>query len=299
MNFGIYVRSKNEVNIIEFMDHYYNIGFSIILFYDDFSIPSVQEVINNESNLRFEGKYKIIRNKTVFDNLVNLNNNEFFIENILPCLKQSMDYCFYVDMDEYLKIKCGSSINAIAEFYNPFDSLKINWVLFGSNGIIKSETNNKLKPTYTRSFSKINTHVKSLTKVSTICGCHNPHYFLLKKGSITKNIFNEITSNDPFEAKMENYRFDYVNLFVAHYIVQGINGFIMRRFGRKTDTSISTQYEGIEILISNNIENICSFYLDNNHQHLSHLLEKEINIIKSIFGFLNAHNGNDEENILY
>ena len=201
-------------------------------------------------------------------------------------------------MDEYLKINNGLSIEQIINLYEPFDSLKINWVLFGSNNIINSKTNDKLKSTYTRSFSRIHDHVKSLTKVSNICGCNNPHYFLLNSGSIIKNILNEITVNDHHEKKMKDYRFDSVNLFLAHYVVQGINGFIIRRFGRRTANTNVFSYGNLINLINDNIDEICNFYIDNNPDHISHFSEHEKNIIRCIFNFLNSHNGNDEENIL-
>ena len=58
-NVGVCVKCKDELNVIEFMEHYYSLGFCYIFFVDDKSNPSVQSIIGE----RFKGKYRIVINE--------------------------------------------------------------------------------------------------------------------------------------------------------------------------------------------------------------------------------------------
>jgi len=293
MTTGIYVRSKNEKNIINFMKHYYNIGFDFILFYDDMSYPSIQDVINSENNKEYDGKYKIIRNEDLIDNNIkNLNNNEYFMDNILPVIKENMDFCFYIDMDEYLKINSNKNIKDIIEQFDDFDSIKINWLLFGNNGIKKCEDLSNPKKIFTKSFNKLYNHIKSLTRVSKICGCNNPHYFMLKENSIVKNIFGDVSLNDHVEDKLTNYKFNDVPFYLAHFIVQGTYGFITRRFCRNTANYKIFKHKNLKLFIETNMDNIINF-IHFETVKVKNISKHEMEIVTSLKGFLNFHNGNE------
>jgi hypothetical protein len=289
---GIYVRSKDEENIIEFMDHYYDLGFDIILFYDDKSSPSISEIIEKENNPKHINKYRIIRNEV--HNIDNLNNNEYFKINILPIIQEIMDYCFYIDMDEYLK--SNESISEIINYYLPFDSLKINWLFFGNNDIIKSDLLDKLKTTFLKSSIKLNNHVKQIVKVEKIIGSDNPHYFLLKGNSIVKNILNEITINDHKEDKLVQYSFKDVKIYLAHYIVQGTYNFVKRRFCRKTSNTECFKNENILLFFNDNLDNICKFIYDENIENIVYMSSYEKNVVRCVLNFYKLHNCNEEFN---
>jgi hypothetical protein len=47
---GVYARCKNEKNLEEFMNYYYSLGFDYIIIFDDFSSPSVKELVNELKN---------------------------------------------------------------------------------------------------------------------------------------------------------------------------------------------------------------------------------------------------------
>ena len=236
---GIYVRNKDEVNFIEFMEHYYSLGFDYIIILDDHSKIHPSSIICN----KFINKYKIIQiEKTIIDKFTNsidyLNDNGIFISSILPELKKHMDYCLYVDMDEYLVIKKYKNINEVIDYYQPFDQLKINWLFFGNNDIKICQDLSNLKPLFTKSALKLNRHVKSIVNLNKIQNLYNPHFFTTKNG-ITKNILNKLTDESPFEENICNYCFKEIDLYIAHYITQDTYSFIRRRFCRGTTNLFS------------------------------------------------------------
>lgn len=228
MRIGVYVRCKDEQNIIEFIEHYYNLGFDFIVFLDHNSKKPIQEVIIDK---KYENKYYILRTE---GSMRELNCGVFFKNNILPILEKYMDYCLYVDMDEYIVIKKFNNIKDAIETYMPFDMLKINWLGFGDNNIDYIEDISNIKKIFTRSAPKLDKHVKSLAKVSSINTCNteiSPHVFCLKNNSIIKNVKNEISDIGPFEYNTIKYELSDIDIYLAHYMVQGKNNFLIRRYG--------------------------------------------------------------------
>lgn len=300
MKVGIYVRCKDEKNIIEFMNHYYGIGFDFIFFLDHNSKIPINEVIgdlfkkNTFHILKYEG------------NLDNLNNSIFFNNNILPIIKKNMDYCFYVDMDEYLVLKKFHNIQNVILHYQPFDMLKINWLLFGNNNIKKIDNNLTLKEKFTMSSNIFNPHVKSLAKVSSIKTAYNPHFFMLDdKKCIIKNIFNNLSPEDPFDKEILSHEINDVNIYLAHYVVQDTCKFILRRFGRITDNINCLKIKNLEHFIkmlNDNIDKIIDYFHDDISSFDKYFtdipdVKYYENEIKSIKGFFNSHNSNNVQNL--
>jgi len=189
---GIYLRTRDEKNLPEFIEYYLKIGVSSFVIHDDRSEPPVSDVIEkmNIDNSKF----------TVLRNLLSaseLNCPVKFTEAILPHLKENMGYCLYVDADEYLYLGDGiEDICDLVEKYCPFDQLQINWLYFGSNGLTTS-TGTTLLDKFTKCAPRLNNHVKSLFKVSSVVAVRSPHYASLKPGSINKNVLNHVCEVAP------------------------------------------------------------------------------------------------------
>jgi hypothetical protein len=307
---GIYVRNKDEANIIEFMEHYYSIGFEFILMLDDYSKIHPSLVIGD----KFQGKYKIIRidssiiyNHDSYSSInANLREGGVFDTYILPEIKNYMDYCLYIDMDEYLVIKKYKNINAVIEFYQPFDQLKINWILFGNNDIKFCEDLSKLKPLFTKSELKFNQHVKSLVKVNSIKHNNNPHIFNVN--GITKNVLNQITVESPFEGYMTNFCFKEIDIYIAHYITLDTTSCVKRRYCRTRPHNIDALVGSLNYIdnksiiktellkyINNNINRIVD-YAHGVHDNVGVFLSIYKDVLPHIKGFFRGHNKNESNN---
>ena len=206
---------------------------------------------------------------------------------MLPDLKKkNIDFVFQIDIDEFLFLSTFKSINDLIQHYMPFDVLKINWVLFGSNGLIENTSDNIIN-TFKKSdikLCKATGGLKSLTRVSKIDiekNQYGPHCLPIVKDSIVKNIFNnilptyeKITDITPFLSDNELFN-NNNNIYIAHYACQDYKTFIKRKFTNKGNVqwmvsnfvkipSRKEAYDCVDFIISNFEEFSEYFYLKKN-----------------------------------
>lgn len=238
MKCGIYVRVYNEKNIIEWMDYHYKCGFDFILFYDDYSEPSVKSIIEDYGKFD-KSKYLVLERlfeKTNYGISSCLNNGKIFKTYILPHIQKHMDYVLYIDMDEYLYLNKYKNIKELIKDFGNFDSIYINWKIFGKN-ILKNDSN-QLINTFLYSKKDYHNMGKTLSKVSSIKTSVNPHTFSLHKNdndSITLNVLKEktkkkqIAADEKINPKLNKYNSNNI-IYIAHYMAQDLTTFFYRRF---------------------------------------------------------------------
>ena len=130
MRTSVYVNVKNEKRIIEFIKYYIKIGINHFIILDDDSEEDVNEILIKNGISRHI--YDIIyTNRRRFHYGI-YNSSELWDNELLPILnKNYIDYVLYVDADEFLYTGKFKNINELIMHYQPFDSLKINWLIFG------------------------------------------------------------------------------------------------------------------------------------------------------------------------
>jgi len=247
MKFAIFATARNEEFIIEWLKYYIKVGFNYFFIYDDFSDKPIEELLN-EHNID-NTIYKIYRSNSICYLPENINLQHisicpaFWNNIVVPDLnKNNIDFVFQIDIDEFLYLNKYKNISELTENYLPFDVLKINWLLFGSNGIFENTTNSIIK-TFNKSdkaLCKASGGLKSLTRITQIDlnkKQYGPHCLPILKNSIVKNIFNNILPtyemiNDqtPFLSDNDLY---INNIYIAHYSVQDYKTFIKRKFTNK------------------------------------------------------------------
>ena len=304
-NVGVCVKCKDELNVIEFMEHYYSLGFCYIFFVDDKSNPSVQSIIGE----RFKGKYKIVINEKWLQPVSLISTFTKHINDNFSEISSRVDYLLNVDMDEYLVLKnpiFKNKIQNVISYYEPFDLLKINWVMFGNNNLKYGDCTT-LKDKFTMSDNISSMGIKSLVKLNSYNknGRITSHLFDLKKNSIIKNCLNNITDNKQNENKTRGIQIMKLDLYIAHYISQTIEHFINRRYichnkCKITDSLLpllnNITVKEIQEIIKNNKTNLID-YLHNNNVKLNEELKKiEIGIKKHIKPFFNSINRNRIDN---
>jgi len=302
MRTAVYVNVKNEKRIIEFIKYYIQIGIDFFLILDDDSTEDVNKVlIKNNINKNI---YDVIyTNGRKFLQGI-YNSKELWDKEIIPIFnKNNIDYMLYVDADEFLYIGKFKNINELIFLYQPFDSLKINVLHFGSNNIIENNTDSIIIP-FNKSAIKISDWVKCLTKVSSICTdkdkgfTPNPHVLNVYNG-ITKNILNSIVDStirltEPIEKK----EYIFAPIYIAHYMCQDIITYIERKMCSKIFLQVSQKYtltQDVINLINENKTQIVEFFLkrenaidDVNNIHLKTTLPKDIIVfVKKHFGWIN------------
>ena len=304
-NVGVCVKCKDELNVIEFMEHYYSLGFCYIFFVDDKSNPSVQSIIGE----RFKGKYKIVINEKWLQPVSLISTFTKHINDNFSEISSRVDYLLNVDMDEYLVLKnpiFKNKIQNVISYYEPFDLLKINWVMFGNNNLKYGDCTT-LKDKFTMSSEYCNPTVKSIFNLNTYKNERTiitSHIVKFNDNKVIKNVENNTTTNHYGEI-LKNMSTKNVNLYVAHFIIQTTERFITRRYcifdKCKINDSLKPllpnfSIKEIQEIIKNNKTNLID-YLHNNNVKLNEELKKiEIGIKKHIKPFFNLINRNRIDN---
>jgi uncharacterized protein (UPF0262 family) len=167
------------------------------------------------------------------------HSDEYWKTHIEPCLiKLKATYLLKIDADEFLYLNNFKNIQEMITFYEPFDSILINWLIFGGSYLEKNDKNT-ITNIFTKSNDVLHFHVKSLAKVSSIINFNNnAHTFRLKEKSIVKDIDNNIVNFKQDNKKnMENITTHKLSvmsfknrIYLAHYICQDYYTFIQRKF---------------------------------------------------------------------
>ena len=302
MRTAVYVNVKNEKRIIEFIKYYIKIGIDFFLILDDDSTEDVNEVLI-KNNIKKDIYEVIYTNGRKFLQGI-YNSKELWDKEIIPILnKNNIDYMLYVDADEFLYIRKFRNINELIFLYQPFDSLKINVLHFGSNNLIENNTNSIIYQ-FNKSARQISDWVKCLTKVSSICTdknkgfTPNPHVLNVYNG-ITKNIYNEIVSSQvTLKEKVKQTDYTFAPIYIAHYMCQDITTYIERKLCSKIFLQVSQKYalsQDVINLINENKKLIVEFFLkrENNETeitniHIKTTVPKDIIVfVKKHFGWIN------------
>jgi hypothetical protein len=236
----IYSSIRNETRILEWVNYYLQLGIGHIILVDDndFEDDSLSKsLISVNSSV-----LSIIKDKTrtnlerIKTNYYHSNENWQQLKPIL--VKLNAKYIFKIDCDEFLYLNKFANIQEMVTFYEPFDAILINWLIFGGTYL---QFNDQLTVTnvFTKSNDLIHFHVKSLAKVTSILNFNNnAHTFKLINNSIVKDIDNNIISNFNQNSKQSLHitshtlpNMEYKNrIYLAHYICQDYYTYIKRKF---------------------------------------------------------------------
>jgi hypothetical protein len=304
----VYVNVKNEKRIIEFIKYYIKIGINYFIILDDDSDVNVNEIlIKNGIN---KDIYEVIYTNGRRFHYGIYNSSELWDNELLPILnKNYIDYVLYVDADEFLYIGKFKNIKELIIYYQPFDCLKINWLIFGSNKMLENNTDSIITQ-FNKSSRHLDLYVKCLTKVSSICtdvnkGFHpNPHVINVNDG-ITKNIYNEIvtTSSIKLTEEIKQNKYFFAPIYIAHYMCQDIKTYIERKICSKIFLHVSKKYNLTDDVIKLIKENITLFmnFLEkdkNNNYEIDNIYEKTT-LPKEIIVFLKDYfNSIDNNNVI-
>lgn len=207
---GLFCNARDEKNIKEWAAHHLLIGFDIIVIFDHKSKIPLKEVFSN-----FDKRVIIIRTEKEGGNM------KLFFMNKVPNIAKNLqlDWFIYLDADEFLILnKMFKGVKHFLNKYSYGDLVGINWLIFGSNYLIK-EPNGLIIENYTRSSLYLNEHIKSFVRPDEITFADNPHYYYVKNPSrMIGTNFNILTQ--PYCYNKVKIPFYNAPAYVAHYIYQ-------------------------------------------------------------------------------
>jgi hypothetical protein len=160
---------KNEPDIREWVEYHYKMGVGTFYIRDNGDVPirsSIEDYIK-KGIVQVEARNDAAPQLSVYHR----------------CLRQKRwfhQFIAMIDIDEFIVTKDYCSIPSVLKRYEDFGGLTMNWMVFGSSGLVKRPTNGVL-PNYYKCFQY--EHVKSI--VNTRWGVShygNPHVFHYSHG---------------------------------------------------------------------------------------------------------------------
>lgn len=220
--------AKNEDDYIqEWIDYHKKIGFDDIFIY--------------QNDWRWTGDSENVH-KIVLDrkNIQTTAYNLFY-----KTYGIYYDWVAFFDIDEFLVLKKHSSIKEFVSEYTEYDSIGINWVLFGDNGHDSVGNEKSVIKRFTKRQNSVNQHVKSIvkTKINLSMSEHTPSIFWVDtdknlksgffnpKGKIDIAQFNHYfcKTKEEFQKKIERGRAD------SLYVVRTIEEFEPHNYNELED----------------------------------------------------------------
>jgi hypothetical protein len=154
---------KNEaLGLEEWLQHYINRGVEHFYLINDNSTDNWKEIID-----KYEDKLTIFNNDIpkIINGNINKNRQEQIYNKYLTPILHNTQYILIVDLDEYVYSPDNKKISTVISKYNCYSQIKIEWLMFGSNGYITQPDGIRKK--FTKRSNIIYSY-KSLIKTSDV-----------------------------------------------------------------------------------------------------------------------------------
>jgi hypothetical protein len=310
-NIGLYCIIKNEYRLYEFLLYYLHLGINYFFILDDDSNIDYYDIFKKldiDNNCYEIHKTKDLQVEITEYTFQHEFKSSYFFSSYLydRLLTKKIDYIMQIDADEFLCFK-EQSITDIIEKYQPFDAIRINWLIFGSNNIINNNSDSIIK-TFIYCSEKLQELTKSITKVSSIDKSKfkygiSAHYTPIYDSCITKNILNQIIDNRSVSIKLDlSYENILKNVYLAHYVNQDFNTFVKRKILRIDTFKHLCDVNKTKVYIYNNLDDFILFVYKKYINEIDCILEEKFKIIPNeyinfLISFYNCHNLNDHINL--
>jgi len=223
---GLFMNARDENNLKEWVAHHLLLGFDKIIIFDHKSIVPIKSLF-----LPYQNKVEIIECKLDKKIKIKLMN-----EATKLAREKGIDWFIYLDADEFIILNHKNKIHPFIDLYKDFDSIGINWVMFGSNNH-ETSPNGLMMENYTK-IDKINLdkHVKTFVKTTQINTCVNPHFYIMKNTNKMIGIDYK-TIVDPYCYHECSLNIHNAPAYIAHYAIQSKETYLKRKINRVRDDS--------------------------------------------------------------
>jgi hypothetical protein len=240
MKIALVCIAKNEDNYIkEWCDYHLKLGFDDIFIYQNNWRTSIFS--DKIHNFEIDGVSKQIESYNSF-----INN-----------FHSKYDWAAFFDVDEFLVLKKHNNVKDFISEYSNYNSIGVNWVLFGDNGLNDCDNGNyEVIKRFTKRQSKINPHIKSIVKLNpnVRMSVHNPNCTWVDT--------NNIEHTGPF-----NYQGNDDVAIINHYFCKTKKEFITKVMRGRADTGQIRNLSDFDSNNFNDVEDLTAynFYYDNNN----------------------------------
>jgi hypothetical protein len=264
----LFTNARDENNILEWVVHHLNLGFSHIFIFDHKSNIPIRDTLRNISTtmVTVQNRETVVKKDLIYEAHVYAIQNSF-------------DWMLYLDTDEFLIL---NFVNNVVDFlidYKEYDQIGINWLLFGTN-YLDTFPGGTLLENYTRCDTALNKHIKSFININLVSNismvnCYCAHMLFLKNMTNSVNVDYELfDTNEPyFHTPILSVQC--VKAYVAHFLYQAYEVYMTRKVFRPRDDQPNTyrDQETAECLHSRYNAHVNTFPMEKYNQ--KNLLEIE------------------------
>ena len=218
---ALFTNARDEINIVEWASHHLLIGFDNIIIFDHKSKIPLKTVFKN-----FDKRVIIVDVSHLTTSAIKLT-----LMNKAAAMAKLMgsDFMLYLDADEFFILnEPFVGVKHFLNFYPSSHSIGVNWLMFGSNNLIKEPVDGILR-SYIKSCKVLNPHVKSFVRPQEITHATNPHFYNIRDSSKMVGVGGrQIIGYKAFNHK---YTIPFANAraYIAHYVNQSEETFIRRK----------------------------------------------------------------------
>jgi hypothetical protein len=230
----IFTNARDEPNIAEWIAHHILLGFDKVFVFDHLS----KEPINTKIKTNFDNKL-IIKNVSGTGSI----KIRLMKEAVAIARANNVSWILYLDADEFLLLKNGiKNVKDLLKNFPYADSIGINWLFFGSSGHV-TQPKGLITENFIKSEIRLDKHVKTFVRPSTVTDVINPHFYLITSPSRSYAVTGTKMNVGPF-----NYQplpFIKTPAYIAHYYIQSEQEYC-RRKGRNADDGTGSKSTDIK-----------------------------------------------------
>jgi len=242
----LFTNARDEKNIKEWVAHHLLLGFNLIYIFDHKSKISLTE----ELKLFKKG---VVVERCEMDGPIKM---PLMMKAAKIANSSGADWMLYLDADEFLVLNAFQNVQGMLKHYLFADSIAINWLMFGTNNLLKEPASGLIIENYTKSDLKLDKHVKTFVRPSQVINAITPHYFVISDPSRMLSInMKPMQASKSFNEWDINYNMSAA--FIAHYVFQSEESYINRKIHLpRDDNSLFRQMEDNIHGKHNSVENL-------------------------------------------
>jgi len=173
------VKDENDY-LNEWLNYHLKIGVQHFFIYDNGSKIPVRDTVE---------QLNLIDKTTIID-FPGLSKQHDAYRHCLRKFGSLSQWIAFIDIDEFIvPKKKPNSLSAFLKNFEPYGGLGINWLMFGSKGLLKKSKDSQLK-TFTfraKNDFEVNRHIKSIVQPKYVRAVRDPHSFKYLKGKYCVN----------------------------------------------------------------------------------------------------------------
>lgn len=224
---ALFTNARDESHIKEWAAHHLLIGFDHIVIFDHKSVMPLSQVFQNFDKrvitIPYDGKNPV---------KLKLMNKA-----IIMARRLNVDWFIYLDADEFIILNNNfKGIKALLNKYKDAESLALNWLMFGTNNLIK-DPEGLILDNYTKSELILDKQVKSFVRPFAAVNAINPHYYVVQDKGRMFALNRILDGSEEYSFNTCNVPYHQMSAFIAHYLYQSEETYIKRKVNLPADNT--------------------------------------------------------------